>query len=75
MISVTSPERSPRGSKVHVDAMRRLDEAREQQNDARAALEAAGGTADEQDAEEDLASAREQTAAREAWLVWLERGF
>lgn len=55
--------------------MRRLDEARDQQQEAQDALEAAGGTADEPDAEQDLASAREQTAAREAWLVWLERGF
>lgn len=72
---MTFPERARKGSTAHVDAVRRLDQARDRQHETQEALDASAGTPSERTAEQDLANAREQTAAREAWLVWLERGF
>jgi hypothetical protein len=60
---------------VHADALRRLDAARDHQRDTREALVESLGTDEEPAAESDLAHAKERAAAREAWLVWLERGF
>ena len=69
------PEQAREGSEGHGDAVRRLEQAREDQHDRQDALEDAKGTSSEPAAVTDLEAAREKTAAREAWLVWVERGF
>jgi hypothetical protein len=63
------------GSAAHRDALRRRDQAREHQRDMRDALEASTGAQDERAATTRLAEASEQTAAREAWVSWIERGY
>jgi hypothetical protein len=69
------PEPAPEGSAAHVDAVRRLDEAREHQGQKRDALDAARHTERERVAATELAAASQNAAAREAWLVWVERGY
>jgi hypothetical protein len=62
-------------SKTHVEAVERLEGAREehrrraeQHNDAR-------GSSDELSAQANLQTAGEQFAAREAWVKWTERDY
>jgi hypothetical protein len=69
------PEPARDGSAAHVDAVRRLDVAREQQCEKRDALDAARHTEGERAAATELAAASQNAAAREAWLVWVERGY
>ena len=63
-----------RSEGVHAKAVERLDEARERQRELTARAEAAGGTPREEQAADALESVRGQVAAREAWVVWTERG-
>src|SRR3954447_8402148 len=66
---------APRGSEVHASAVTRLEAACDDQQRLRDAAEAARGTAGEERADDELRRARQTLATREAWLVWLERGF
>ena len=70
-----NPQRAPRGSEVHANAVTRLEAACDEQHRLRDAAEAARGTPGEAEADDELRHARQTMAAREAWLVWLERGF
>jgi hypothetical protein len=62
------------GEEAHTDAVGRLDEALDRQRDLADRAEAAEGTSDEDQAADALGSARNEVAAREAWVVWTERG-
>jgi hypothetical protein len=69
------PEHTRAGSEAHSGALRRLDEAHNQQREASDAHETSKQTPREPGATSDLAAANEQVAAREAWVSWVERGF
>ena len=56
-------------------AAARLDAAREGQRQAQGRQDTARGAGDETAAASDLYEAREQVAAREAWVKWLERDY
>jgi hypothetical protein len=56
-------------------ATARLDAALENEGRAEARQNGASGTSDELSAAADLYEAREQVAAREAWVKWLDRGY
>lgn len=62
------------GEEAHSEAVEHLTEARERQRDLVDRAEAAEGTSGEEQAADALESARHQVAAREAWVVWTERG-
>lgn len=62
------------GEEAHTKAVEQLDEARERQRDLVDRADAAEGTSGEDKAAGDLEHARHQVAAREAWVVWTERG-
>jgi hypothetical protein len=69
------PELPRKGDQSHVSAVRRLDAARDhcgQLADSHAAVE---GTSAEPAALHQLDAGRAEVAAREAWLVWIERGY
>ena len=68
------PERSRRGDATHASAVERLGKARERQDELTTRAAAAVGTPTEQQTANDLGAARDRVAAREAWLVWVERG-
>jgi|KBSSwiStaDraftv2_1062776.scaffolds.fasta_scaffold2264392_1 hypothetical protein len=68
------PERSRRGDAAHASAVERLGEARERRDELKTSAAAAVGTAAEEQTADDLGAARDRVAAREAWLVWVERG-
>ena len=70
-----SPARAARGSATHASAVTRLETAQSEHLRLRDALEAARGTGGETRADDELRHARQTMATREAWLVWLERGF
>jgi hypothetical protein len=61
------------GDRVHMSAVRRLGEARDERIRLAEALAASQGTPAERGAARELAAARAGVAAREAWLVWVER--
>lgn len=69
------PEQEREGTAAHADALRRRDQARHHQSDMDKALAASKGSAKERAATTRLAEATEQTAAREAWVSWIERGY
>jgi len=68
------PPNRRRGEEVHTDALGQLEDALERQRDLVYRAEAAEGTSGEQHAADALGTARHQVAAREAWVVWTERG-
>jgi hypothetical protein len=68
------PETPRDGDDVHVSAVRRLGEARDEQHRLATRLALVEGTPSERTASDELAVARAGVAAREAWLVWIERG-
>ena len=68
------PELPRDGDHAHASAVRRLGEARDEQRRLTERLAVAEGTSTERRAEADLAAGRAGVAAREAWLVWVERG-
>ena len=67
------PPTPRRGEEAHTKAIEQLDEACERQRELAARAEAAAGTPGEDQAAEALEHARNQLAAREAWVVWTER--
>jgi hypothetical protein len=69
------PEEAREGSEGHAEALRRLDAARDDEREVHEALEASNGSPSEPAAAVGLTAAREKTAAREAWLGWVERGY
>ena len=68
------PRTPRRGEEANITAMEQLADARRRQRDLTVRAEAAEGTPDEEHAADALASARNRVAAREAWVVWTERG-
>ena len=68
-------DRPPRGGVVHASAVERLSHASDERERLRDAADDARGTPGEGRANAQLGEAGERVAAREAWLVWLERGF
>jgi hypothetical protein len=69
------PENPREGSQAHEDALQRLDAARGEQRERSDAHDAAQDTADEPAAASELARAKDELAAREAWVKWIERGY
>jgi hypothetical protein len=69
------PETTRVGSEGHKDAIRRLDDAREERRRRAEDRRVAQGTGRERDADGGLAAADERVAAREAWVKWVERGY
>ena len=59
---------------AHIDAVEQLAEARERQRELTKSAEAAQWTSGEAHAAGELEAARHRVAAREAWVVWTERG-
>jgi hypothetical protein len=68
------PEMPRERDDAHVSAVRRLEKAREEQRDLVAAHALAEGTAAEPAAGQAVHVGHADVAAREAWLVWVERG-
>ena len=62
------------GEEAHTDAVEHLTEARERQRHLVDRAEAAEGTSGEEQASDALETVRHEVAAREAWVVWTERG-
>jgi hypothetical protein len=69
------PEETREGSEAHLDALRRLDEARTYARNAGEAHQASKETPREAAAASELVGARQRVAAREAWSSWVERGY
>ena len=68
------PERSHRGDAAHISAIEQLDEARAAHSRLADLADAAQGTPREAEAASERGLARERFVAKEAWLVWVERG-
>jgi uncharacterized membrane protein YqiK len=68
------PEMSHDDDAAHADAVRRLDASLDEKRRLEERRDEVRGTADETDAEANLAAGRAQAAARDAWLSWIERG-
>lgn len=58
-----------------VRARTRLDGAREDERQAESRHDSASGPGEQLAAATDLHEAREQVAAREAWVAWVERDY
>ncbi len=67
-------EAPSQGDEAHASAVRRLDEARDEQSRLTDQLAVAEGTRAEVQAAQELAAGRADVAARETWLVCVERG-
>lgn len=62
-------------SEARVDAVERLETAREEQAQRADQLDAASGSGEELPARARLHAAEDQSAAREAWVRWTERDY
>jgi hypothetical protein len=62
-------------SKTRVEAVERLDEAREEQRQRLKQHHGARGSSSELAAQANLHAADDQVAAREAWVKWTEREY
>jgi hypothetical protein len=62
-------------SATHIDAVERLNEARDEQRQCAEQHDAARGSSGELFAQAKLQAAGEQFAAREAWVQWTERDY
>jgi hypothetical protein len=62
-------------SKTRVEAVERLEGAREEHRQRAEQHDAARGSSDELSAQANLQTAGEQFAAREAWVKWTERDY
>jgi DNA-binding FadR family transcriptional regulator len=69
------PERPRKGDDTHSSALLRLHAARDDYERLCARYAAAEGTSAERAALDRLQMTRAEVAAREAWLVWVERGW
>jgi hypothetical protein len=69
------PETPREGSEAHQSALQRLDVARRERRRRRHAYEGAKGEPARKSAAAGLSAANEQLAAREAWVLWVERGY
>jgi len=67
------PPTPRRGERAHTRAVEQLDEARERERNLAGRADAAAGTSGEDHAADELEHARNQVAAREAWVVWTAR--
>ena len=68
------PVRSRRGDPAHTKAIEQLDEARVTQDRLTNLADAAEGTQREAETAEARDDARDRFAAKEAWLIWIQRG-
>ena len=68
------PERSRRGDPAHTKAIEQLEEARVTQDRLADLADAAEGTQREAETADARDDARDRFAAKEAWLIWIERG-
>lgn len=68
------PERSRRGDGAHTTAIEQLDQARVARNRLTERADAAEGTQREAETADARDAARDRFAAKEAWLIWIERG-
>lgn len=68
------PERSRRGDEAHTKAIEQLDQARVARNRLTELADAAEGTQREAETADARDAARDRFAAKEAWLIWIERG-
>jgi len=68
------PPMPDRDDDARAAADERLREARDRQRGLAERAEAAAGTSDEERAAAALEQVRHEVAAREAWVVWTERG-
>jgi hypothetical protein len=68
------PPTPGRDDDVRAEAAERLRDARERQRELVERAEAAAGTSGEEQAAAALEKVRHEVAAREAWVVWTERG-
>ena len=64
-----------KGSEAHTEALRRLDDARDHERTMHDAVEATRDSTRQVHAASELAAATDKTAAREAWVTWVERGY
>ena len=69
------PKQAPEGPDGHAEAWFRLDDARQHEREMQAAHERSKETFGEPAAASALAAAGETTAAREAWVAWVERDY
>jgi hypothetical protein len=69
------PEQTRKGSDAHRSALRRLEDARTEQRHRSELHDESRQTAGEPAAAAKLSAANEQLAAREAWVLWIERGY
>jgi hypothetical protein len=68
------PQRSRRGDPAHTKAIEQLDEARGTQDRLADPADAAEGTPREAHTADARDQARDDFAAKQAWLIWIERG-
>ena len=68
------PRTAGRDDDVRAEAAQHLSEARERQRELVERAEAAAGTSSEEEAAAALEKVRHEVVAREAWVVWTERG-
>jgi hypothetical protein len=69
------PEQTRKGSEAHRSALSRLADARNKQRRTSESHDQARQTSGEPAAATELSAANEQLAAREAWVLWIERGY
>jgi hypothetical protein len=69
------PETTRVGDDAHVEAVERLDAARDVRRQRRDAHAGSRGTPWEERAAAALNEAEDRFAAREAWVKWIERGY
>ena len=68
------PERPRRGDAAYTKAIEQLNEARATQDRLSERAAAAEGTQREAQTADARDDARDRFAAKEAWLIWIERG-
>ena len=73
--AMTLSDDGRRGSEAHSKALHRLDDARDHERTMHDAAAAARQTPRELHAATQAAAASEKTAAREAWVTWVERDY
>jgi hypothetical protein len=71
---MTLPHEPRTDDEVHADAIERLDAALDEQTRATERSQSVEGTQGDLHAEVETAAAKEQVAARRAWLDYVEQG-
>ncbi len=71
---MTLPDHTPERAEVHADAIKRLEDAMDDQQRTSDQDQSAVGPTDELRSGTRLAAANEQVSARRAWLDYVEQG-